>query len=225
MADPSATESRQLLYVPQNKIAPTVNHQIHLHTQDVALTTKETFEKMGEVLQIAIPRGSNGEPSLLLQITKQPPNNDRVALHAPLYLLEVTDFPPLPTVPSTKEVMKELRELTLQYMKVEDPTERASRQKRILQSELDGTIEAAIVANIIQASTMAALASIGVSSPQVMTSTAQVADAENVVANPVRRRGRLARSSTSQNNIRVNPKTYTGMGSRKRNLTRMNSNA
>ena len=40
---------------------------------------------MGEVLQNAIPRGSNGEPSLLLQITKQPPNDDRVALHAPLW--------------------------------------------------------------------------------------------------------------------------------------------
>ncbi|CAN7099854.1 unnamed protein product, partial [Brassica rapa subsp. narinosa] len=120
--------------------------------------------------------------------------------------------------------MKELRELTLQYMKVEDPTERASRQKRILQSELDGTIEAT-VASIIQASTTAALDSIGVSSPQVMTSTAQVADAANVVANPLRRQGRLARSSTSQNHIRVNPKTYSGMGSRKRNLTRMNRNA
>ncbi|KAF3595182.1 hypothetical protein DY000_02024425 [Brassica cretica] len=125
--------------------------------------------------------------------------------------LDVTDFPPLPIVPSTKEVMEELRELTLQYMNVEDPTERAARQQRVLQSELDGTVEAT-AANIIQASTTAALASIGVSSPQVMTSSAQVADSENVVANPVRRRGRPARSSTSQSNIRLNPKTYAGIG-------------
>ncbi|CAN6815284.1 unnamed protein product, partial [Brassica oleracea var. botrytis] len=138
--------------------------------------------------------------------------------------LDVTDFPPLPIVPSTKEVMEELRELTLQYMNVEDPTERAARQQRVLQSELDGTVEAT-AANIIQASTTAALASIGVSSPQVMTSSAQVADSENVVASPVRRRGRPARSSTSQSNIRLNPKTYAGMGSRKRNLTSMNRDA
>ncbi|WZZ44969.1 hypothetical protein YC2023_041228 [Brassica napus] len=58
-----------------------------------------------------------------------------------------------------------------------------------------------------------------------MTSSAQVADSENVVASPVRRRGRPARSSTSQSNIRLNPKTYAGMGSRKRNLTSMNRDA
>lgn len=40
---------------------------------------------MGAVRQITIPRGSNGEPTPLLQIKKQPPNKDRVALHAPLW--------------------------------------------------------------------------------------------------------------------------------------------
>ncbi|CAN7099855.1 unnamed protein product, partial [Brassica rapa subsp. narinosa] len=109
--------------------------------------------------------------------------------------------------------MVDLRDLTLQYMNVEDPTERATRQQRVLQSELDVTLEAT-AANIIQASTTYLL-------PQVMASFSQVADGANVLANPKRKGGRPARSSTSQNNIRLNPKIYAGMVSMKENLNRM----
>ncbi|KAF3591490.1 hypothetical protein DY000_02020451 [Brassica cretica] len=62
-----------------------------------------------------------------------------------------------PNIPSREKVMEELREVTLQYLNVDDPTERAARQQRVLQSELDGTVEET-AANIIQASTNAALA-------------------------------------------------------------------
>ncbi|KAF3489210.1 hypothetical protein F2Q69_00055182 [Brassica cretica] len=208
MADPSAIESRQLLLVPRNKIAPAVNH-VH----------PRRLNHQGEVREDGSSAENRHSPRL--QWRANSPTADQEATSQQRQSrsprpslgchLDVTDFPPLPIVPSTKEVMEELRELTLQYMNVEDPTERAARQQRVLQSELDGTVEAT-AANIIQASTTAALASIGVSSPQVMTYSAQVADSENVVANPVRRRGRPARSSTSQSNIRLNPKTYAGIG-------------
>lgn len=62
--------------------------------------------------------------------------------------LNDTDFPLLPTVPTTAEVMEELREVTLQYLNVEHPTERAARQQHVLQSELDGTVEET-AANIV----------------------------------------------------------------------------
>ena len=135
----------------------------------------------------------------------------------------MTDIPPLPTVPSTKEVVEDLRELILQYMNVEDSTERATRQQRVLQSEQDGTLEAAAT-NIIQASTTASLASIGVSSPP-SDDLSHVADGANVLANPKRKGGRPARSSSSQNNIRFNPKIYAGMVSMKENINRMNHDA
>ena len=40
---------------------------------------------MEAVRQITNPRGSNGETSPLLEIKKQFPNEDIVALHAPLW--------------------------------------------------------------------------------------------------------------------------------------------
>lgn len=81
--------------------------------------------------------------------------------------------------------MEELREVTLQYMNVDDPTERAARQQRVLQSELDGTVEAT-AANIVQAYTTAVLASLDKSSPQNLAIAAPAAEEENSGINPIR---------------------------------------
>lgn len=64
--------------------------------------------------------------------------------------LEITDFPPNPNIPSTEEVMDELRELTYQYTNVSDPTEAEARRQRVLHSEQEGLMEetaARLVAN------------------------------------------------------------------------------
>ncbi|CAN6869103.1 unnamed protein product, partial [Brassica oleracea] len=64
--------------------------------------------------------------------------------------LNVEDFPPPPRIPTTEEVMEELREVTFQYTNVQDPTESAARRQRVLDSEVHGLMErtaAGIIAN------------------------------------------------------------------------------
>ncbi|CAF1948559.1 unnamed protein product, partial [Brassica napus] len=125
-----------------------------------------------------------------------------------------------PNIPSREKVMEELREVTLQYLNVDDPTERAARQQRVMQSELDGTVEET-AANIIQASTNAALASPAPTNHQDTALFSQTTSPSNGGVNPVRRRGRPARSGASCTHVRLSPKVYAGMGSKKRNLNQL----
>ncbi|CAN6864935.1 unnamed protein product, partial [Brassica oleracea] len=135
--------------------------------------------------------------------------------------LDRTDFPPLNEgIANATTVMEELREVTLQYLNVDDPTERAARQQRVLQSELDGTVEETAV-NIIQASTNAALASPAPTNHQDTAPFSQTTSPSNGGVNPVRRRGRPARSGASRTHVRLSPKVYAGMGSKKRNLNQL----
>lgn len=130
----------------------------------------------------------------------------------------------LSAIPSKEQVMEELREVTLQYLNVEDPTERAARQKRVLQSEMDGTVEET-AANIIHASTAAALATFTLPTPQELPSLPQATSPNNGGTSQVRRRGRTAKTTTARKVIRLSPKTYSGMGSRKRNLAQLQAAA
>lgn len=66
--------------------------------------------------------------------------------------LALTDFPPQPNIPTTEEVMTELREVTYQYTNVDDPTERAARIQRVLQGEEQGLM-ASTAARIVAAAT------------------------------------------------------------------------
>ncbi|CAN7076132.1 unnamed protein product, partial [Brassica oleracea var. botrytis] len=135
--------------------------------------------------------------------------------------LDRTDFPPLNEgITNATTVMEELREVTLQYLNVDDPTERAARQQRVMQSELDGTVEET-AANIIQASTNAALASPAPTNHQDTALFSQTTSPSNGGVNPVRRRGRPARSGASCTHVRLSPKVYAGMGSKKRNLNQL----
>ncbi|KAH0882560.1 hypothetical protein HID58_058656, partial [Brassica napus] len=52
-------------------------------------------------------------------------------------------------IPTAAEVLDDINEATLRYLNVDDPIERAARQQRVLQSEIDGSVEAT-VAGIIQ---------------------------------------------------------------------------
>lgn len=65
---------------------------------------------------------------------------------------EVTP-PPLPPIPTTAEVMGELREVTIQYTSCADPTESAARKQRVLQGEARGLM-AQTAEQIVTAATL-----------------------------------------------------------------------
>lgn len=123
-------------------------------------------------------------------------------------------------LPTLESVMEELNESTLQYLNVEDPVERAARQKRVLQTEIDGTVEET-TARILRNSTANALADAGLAASHTTEPTPQVPSSDTKAVKPVRRRGRPARINTSRTTIRLSPKTYAGMGSRKRKLAQV----
>ncbi|KAF3523772.1 hypothetical protein F2Q69_00048521 [Brassica cretica] len=120
-------------------------------------------------------------------------------------------------LPTLESVMEELNESTLQYLNVEDPVERAARQKRVLQTEIDGTVEET-TARILRNSTTNALADAGLAASHTTEPTPQVPPSDTKAVKPVPRRGRPVRINTSRTTIRLSPKTYAGMGSRKRKL-------
>ncbi|CAE6127085.1 unnamed protein product [Arabidopsis arenosa] len=80
--------------------------------------------------------------------TRRPP------LERSLNPTEVTPPPP-PPMPTTEEVMGELRDVTVQYISCSDPTESATRKRRVIQGEAKGLmaetasqmIEAAIISD------------------------------------------------------------------------------
>lgn len=71
--------------------------------------------------------------------------------------LNLVDFPPPPSgprIPSTEEVMDELREATYQYVNHPDPAESAARRQRVLDGEVHGMMAktaASIVASAAEA--------------------------------------------------------------------------
>lgn len=135
--------------------------------------------------------------------------------------LDVADFPPLPVIPSREEVMEELRVVTLQYMNCPDPVEREARKQRVLQSELNGVVEETAT-HILQASTSAALASLA--APQTLNLSEIPIHEEGPADVPethTRKRGRPPKVRDNRNVIRLSPKSYSGMGSKKRNLVRL----
>ncbi|CAD5314641.1 unnamed protein product [Arabidopsis thaliana] len=62
--------------------------------------------------------------------------------------------PPPPPIPTTEEVMGELREVTLQYTNCDDPNESAARRRRVLQSESQNLM-AETASQMIEAATQA----------------------------------------------------------------------
>lgn len=134
---------------------------------------------------------------------------------------------PIPELPTREMVMDELQEVTLRYLNVDDPIEREARQRRVLQSEIDGTVEETAT-RILQASLSNAVSAGALTSPLSRPTTAQATTQEPAVTNQTKKRGRPAKTNTtkpsaSRNSIRLSPKTYAGMGSRKRNLTQIHA--
>ncbi|KAL0674500.1 hypothetical protein Bca4012_002481 [Brassica carinata] len=141
--------------------------------------------------------------------------------------LEMTNFPSLPEMTSREEVMEDLMVATRQYLNCPDPKEQAARKDRVLLSEINGDVEEAAT-RILQNS--AALTQM-----EIATATVPMADvpqspepqyeefAETSTA-PTKKRGRPPKDRQkriiARTTVRLSPKTYTGMGSKKRNLAR-----
>ncbi|WZZ72963.1 hypothetical protein YC2023_084333 [Brassica napus] len=117
--------------------------------------------------------------------------------------------------------MEKIREATLQYISCPDPMESAARKQRVLQSEMNGDVEEAAT-RILQVSASAALA---------RTETLQLSELpihrnqEDLPAEtstiPTRKHGRPPKPKGIRTTVRASPKTYSGMGSKKRNIVRL----
>ena len=169
-------------------------------------------------------------------VTLLTPTDNNFRLRPPLERnLATSDFPALPTIPTTEEVLNELREVIIQYASCADPVERAARQQRILQSETEGLMEKT-APSIIEAAT--------VNYHNVLrgsSSTEHDTQRENTIVQapplpaststlppPARKRGRptgtskIAKTSktskTSRSQASGAQKALAGASSRKRNL-------
>ncbi|KAL0715543.1 hypothetical protein Bca4012_064865 [Brassica carinata] len=158
-----------------------------------------------------------------------------------------SELPPPPVNLSTEKIMEDLRAVTLQYLSCADPVERAARQRRVIQSELDGTVDAT-AARILQSSTLATIAlsqGTGIRDPTPPLQEPTPQPSPDPTANTSRKRGRPAKTkqtastastssakaqkaksaslkpTSSRNNIMLSPRAFAGMGSKKRMMTRV----
>ena len=132
---------------------------------------------------------------------------------------EVTPPPP-PPIPTTEEVMGELREVTLQYTSCADPTESAARKRRVVQGEAR-VLMAETAAQMIEAATKANQVYLRVPADQhhpipesqsdLPTHPAELPEAPNAPAKKKRGRPPLNRSQNRS------PLTLNGVKSSKRN--------
>lgn len=152
--------------------------------------------------------------------------------------LESHGFPPIPPIPSTEEVMDDLRAVTLQYINCADPTESAARKQRVQQSDERGLMEETARSIIetatqnqeiatqqtAQAYAIAVHQATQIQEATIQQTTEAIATEETEVPPPpcqpmrgpsgVKKRGRPAR----QRDLHISPKTFKGTSSRKRNL-------
>ncbi|KAJ4910309.1 Uncharacterized protein Rs2_04930 [Raphanus sativus] len=141
--------------------------------------------------------------------------------HDTTVLRDQHEIPKLPINPTREMIMEDLNMAALQYVNVDDPKERAARQKRVLQSELDGSVDAA-ANRILEASIMREpnVALTSETEPQGMAEHSSnpppVMNMETSGTNTTRKRGRPAKNSTATSArataarpaIRLSPKTY-----------------
>ncbi|KAG7559212.1 Ribonuclease H domain [Arabidopsis thaliana x Arabidopsis arenosa] len=125
------------------------------------------------------------------------------------------------TIPTTDEVMGELREVTVQYINCADPTESDARRRRVMQSEANGLM-AETAANIISAATQTVQDSVIIQNSQLqpvqqthleMTSI-QSGPKAQTAAPEKKKRGRPPINRT----LNKSPLKLTGAKSSKRNI-------
>lgn len=128
-------------------------------------------------------------------------------------------------IPTQEEVMKELQNVTLQYLSSNDPIENAARRQRVIQGDSTGQMEEA-ARRIIEAATPPATI---LPPPPAITSpsrgqapSADLGDSENIGITgnmPSNQTGRTRAKPARLNSYITSPGALKGACSRKRNLT------
>ncbi|KAH0873554.1 hypothetical protein HID58_070916, partial [Brassica napus] len=218
------TAAREILQRPSDQREHTYHSPPYSRRQNLNITDfppLTTIQEKEHSNNVATRRSPRSQWRVISTTPDQEATSRHRRNHSPRAGGEVNlgmDVLPQPRgLPTLESVMEELNESTLQYLNVEDPVERAARQKRVLQTEIDGTVEET-TARILRNSTANALADAGLAASHTTEPTPQVPSSDTKAVKPVRRRGRPARINTSRTTIRLSPKTYAGMGSRKRKL-------
>ena len=130
--------------------------------------------------------------------------------------LDDVDFP-VRQVPTAAEVLDDINEATLRYLNVDDPIERAARQHRVLQSEINGSVEAT-VAGIIQHSVDTVNLMPSLSVPSVLApSEDQDKGPTTQSTNVPKKRGRPPKPRSTRA-IQNSPRVFTSLSSRRRTL-------
>lgn len=158
----------------RNKITPHYEEANGYHQEAQRRQTRNNYaslpqarETLNKISHPTLRNTSNHAPNLQWRVRRQrsrspiiPPANqepddiqtppplpptDRIPLERNL---ELTDYPGLPEIPTTEQVMEDLREVTFQYTNVSDPVERAARVQRVIQGE-EQNMMAETAANII----------------------------------------------------------------------------
>lgn len=132
--------------------------------------------------------------------------------------LEVCDFPLLPRIPTTEEVLSDLQEVTIQYINCPDPIESAARRQRVLQSDARGDMEQT-AANIISAATEARAAMLP---PTVIPSETTIILGDSHTSGPSVQTKRRGRPPTKKRQSPA-PAKLAGTSFRKMNLAHISA--
>ena len=143
--------------------------------------------------------------------------------------LETHDFPPLPLIPTTEEVMEELQQVTRLYTSCDDPIESAARKQRVLVSDAQGLMEETAQGIIIAAQKAQAAQTqlqeeildhaLIILLPAKPTNTIGSSTQQPTTGITGKKRGRPARTR----DLRISPKTFTGASSRRRIMSNIHS--
>lgn len=220
---------------PRNKIAPSYA-PIRPQREEMVYRPKEVTSQHNTSPSYShrrkLPAPGQTTPDISKQTqrvwrSKTPPAMDSVndEVHSPMQTLRPlernldADFHQgqLPTV---EEVLDEINEATRLYTNVDDPVERAARQQRVLQSEIDGSVEET-VERIIQHSA----ASLGITTDPIITlppsaATEQDMDGTSQETTAPKRRGRPPRARSART-IQLSPRVFLGTSLRRRNLSQV----
>lgn len=129
--------------------------------------------------------------------------------------LEVCDYPQLPPLPTTEEVMTGLREVTIQYINHPDPIESAARRQRVHESDARGDMEEAATRIVATArTTTAATLPLTTILPSEATILLGDSHTSEQTAQP-KRRGRPPAGKKKQSPA---PRNLAGVCSKKMNL-------
>lgn len=220
---------------PRNKITPPHSLEEGYQRNNQASLTHHTRTRSPREPQQRTTSNTNHTPQLQWRArerTSQPSNHvgqtekENLPVMAqqrpPLECnLAENDFPPQAHIPTTEEVMEELREVTFQYTNCNDPIERAARVQRVIHGEEEGLM-AETAARIVEA----ASSNLEADARQLLTTIPELEAEEQTNQLEIPRNDRPESSNAQTRRIKssrstrvaASPRSTAGMSIRKRNF-------